>query len=179
LSSLILLMAVMNLCLEGPFEIGIAFLSKVRYGSSVKFGLLLSCVAAGGLAGLLLAGSWRPKRRGALIIITSGVIGVCTIATGLFTDFIPVAVLLFVINVIAGVFTIHLTAWFQQRVPTDMFGRAMSVVIFSTTCLAPVSFALAGIAMKINITAMFVTSGILICLATGFAASQRSIREIL
>src|ERR1700678_4311327 len=56
LSSLMMVIAVLNFAIAGPASIGIAFMAKQNFGSASAFGLLMSALAAGALAGTLLAG---------------------------------------------------------------------------------------------------------------------------
>src|ERR1700685_2515940 len=52
--SLMFLIIVLNLCVGGPFTVGLAVISKQRYGSAAAFGMLLSSLAVGSLLGSLM-----------------------------------------------------------------------------------------------------------------------------
>ena len=56
LRSLMLLATIMNFSIAGPVSIGLAYLTKTKFGSPAVFGIVISAVAAGGLLGALLAG---------------------------------------------------------------------------------------------------------------------------
>src|SRR5205807_8715948 len=66
LRSLMLLVTILNFCIAGPVSIGLAYLSKTRFGSPAEYGIAISAVAAGRLLGALLAGAGKIRPRGAI-----------------------------------------------------------------------------------------------------------------
>ncbi len=73
----------------------------------------------------------------------------------------------------AGFLNVHLLAWFQQRVDRAMLGRVMSVLMFASLGLMPLSLAAAGVAVQWSVRGMFAGAGALVlggyvhrCLAT-------------
>jgi MFS family permease len=64
LRSLMLLITIINFCIAGPVVLGLAYLSKTRFGSPAVYGIMVSAIAAGMLLGALLAGVWKIRRRG-------------------------------------------------------------------------------------------------------------------
>jgi hypothetical protein len=54
----------------------------------------------------------------------------------------------------------------------------MSLAMFSAVALDPVSFALAGILVEINVTAMFAGAGALLLLTALIGAASRTMREV-
>jgi MFS family permease len=83
LRSLMLLATIMNFCIAGPVSIGLAYLTKTRFGSPAAYGVVISAVAAGSLLGALLAGVWKMRRRGVMILLASAVMGLCLGSIGL------------------------------------------------------------------------------------------------
>ena len=76
LRALMLLATVMlNLCIAGPVSIGLAYLTRDRFGAAATYGIMISAVAAGSLLGALLAGVWKVHRRGVMILVASLVLG--------------------------------------------------------------------------------------------------------
>jgi hypothetical protein len=65
LRSLMLLVLILNFCLAGPVSIGLAYLTKTRFGSPAVYGTMISAAAAGSLlVALLVAGflvAWSLK----------------------------------------------------------------------------------------------------------------------
>src|SRR5579872_5889792 len=82
LRALLLVAAVLNLFLAGPLSIGLAYMAKERFSSPVSFGVWISSVAAGTLAGMLLAGVIRMKRRGLAMVAATGLLGLITSMVG-------------------------------------------------------------------------------------------------
>jgi MFS family permease len=178
LRTLLLVASVLNFCITGPLSVGIAFLAKSEFGSPTAFGLLMSSVAAGSLVGLLLAAARQQRKRGWLLLVVSAVIGVCTASIGLLNQLWSLAPALFVMSASAGFLNVHLLAWFQQRVDRAVRGRVMSVLMFASLGLMPISLAAAGVAVQWSLRGMFAGAGALVLVVTCVAALQRPVREI-
>ena len=68
--------------------------ARKRFSSPVSFGIWISSVAAGTLAGMLLAGVIRMKRRGLAMVGATGILGLITSIVGFIPGLIQVAALL-------------------------------------------------------------------------------------
>jgi MFS family permease len=178
LRSLLLVTAVLNFCIAGPFIVGIPFLAKKQFGSPAAFGLLVSSLAAGGLIGMLLAGVWKLRRRGLLLLTVCAFMGICLSTIGLFHHLWPLASLLFVMSVANGFMNVQLIAWFQQRIERALLGRVMSVLMFAAVGLMPFSLAVVGVAIQWSLRGTFAVAGIAVVFVTLVAATQRGVREI-
>jgi MFS family permease len=178
LRSLLLVAAVLNFCITGPMSVGIAFLAKREFGSPTAFGLLVSAVAAGSLAGLALAAVRQQRRRGRLLLAVSAAVGVCTASISVFDQLWTLLPVLFVMGASAGFLNVQLIAWFQQRVERAMLGRVMSVLMFAALGLMPLSLAAAGVAVQWSLRGMFAGSGALVLMVTFIAGLNRPVREI-
>jgi MFS family permease len=178
LRSFLLVASVLNFCITGPLSVGVAFLAKSTFGSPVAYGLLMSAVAGGALAGLLLAGMRKQRKRGRLLLVVSVIIGICTASIGLLSRLWSLLPILFVMSASAGFLNVHLLAWFQQRTDRAMLGRVMSVLMFASLGLMPLSLAAAGVAVQWSLSGMFAGAGLLVLVVTFIAALQRPVREI-
>jgi MFS family permease len=178
LSSLMLVTAVLNFCITGPMSVGIAFLAKEEFGSATTFGLLISSVAAGSLAGLLLAATRQQRKRGWVLLACCTVVGLCTISISLIHHLWALMLALFVIGASAGFMNVQLIAWFQQRVDRSVLGRVMSVLMFASLGLMPLSLAAAGVAVQWSLSGLFASAGALVLMVTIIAGLQRPVREI-
>jgi hypothetical protein len=78
----------------------------------------------------------------------------------------------------AGFLNVHLISSYQQRVERAVLGRVMSVMMFASIGLMPLSLAAAGLALKWSLSGMFAIAGALVLLVTTFAATHRPVREI-
>jgi MFS family permease len=178
LRTLLLLTAVLNFCLSGPFGVGLPYLVKTKFGSAAAFGLVLSAVAAGGLTGAMLAGLWKVRRRGALILCACVVIGSGLSSMGILNHLWQIMGVLAVMGAAAGLTNVNIVAWMQQRVDATVRGRVMSVVMLSGFGLAPVSLAVAGLLIAWNLKLMFLLAGAAMLLVTAIGALQKQVREI-
>jgi hypothetical protein len=178
LRSLILLAAVLNFCLAGPLSVGLAYLAKGRFSSPGAFGGWISSVAAGTLAGMLLAGVFKSRRRGLFLLGTSGLLGIAMACMGLLPGFWPVASVLGVMGCLSGFINVQLQVWLQQRVDRAVLGRVSSVLMLSAFGLMPLSMAAAGVAVTWSAAGMFAIAGGAVALVAALGALQRSVREI-
>src|SRR5947209_8431176 len=102
LRSLMLLATMMNFCFFGPVSIGLTYMTKTRFGSPAILGALMSAVAAGSVLGALLAGVWKIRRRGILMLLVAAALAPCLGSIGLMERLWPLAVVLFTIGVLAA-----------------------------------------------------------------------------
>jgi MFS family permease len=178
LRSLMLVVAVLNFAIAGPCSVGLAWIAKVRFGTPSAFGLLMSCLAAGSLLGMVLAGVVKHRRRGRTLLLVATVIGVCLMPLGMLHRLWALAAVLAAMSLAAAFLNVQLIAWFQQRVERAMMGRVMSVLMFSAIGLMPFSLAIAGVAIKVSLMGRFLVAGGMVLLVTSVAAGQRVVREI-
>jgi MFS family permease len=178
LSSLMLVIAVLNFAIAGPASIGIAVIAKRDFGTATAFGFFMSALAAGALGGTLLAGLSKQRNRGVSLLLVSAVIGICLGSLGLLHGLITLAAVLFAMGVASAFLNVQLITWFQQRVDRAMMGRVMSLVMFSAIGLMPFSLALAGIAIQWSLPGVFLVGGCMVLLVTLLATARRSVREI-
>jgi hypothetical protein len=59
---------------------------------------------------------------------------------------------------------VFLVTWVQSRPPKEFVGRLMSLLLFASTGLTPVSMALSGVVGRVHVTGLVVISGALITL---------------
>lgn len=176
--SLMLAIAVLNFALAGPLTVGLAILAKQEFGTASSFGLLISSTAAGSLAGMLCAGVLRHRRRGLTLLLSSVVIGLCVAVLGLLRTMTILVPDLFLMSGITAFLSIALIAWLQQRVESKMMGRVMSVLMFASVGLTPVSLAIAGVALKLSIPGTFFSAGAMVIAVALLAASHPAVRAI-
>jgi MFS family permease len=178
LRSLMLLATIMNFCIAGPVSIGLAYLTKTRFGSPAAYGIVISAVAAGSLLGALLAGVWKIRRRGVMILLVSAVLGLCLGSIGLMESMWSVASVLLVMGATAGLVNVHIGAWAMQRIDAGVRGRVTSVLMLASFGITPISLAAAGFLVAWNLKSMFLFAGGLMVLTAAGAAFQKPVREI-
>ena len=74
--------------------------------------------------------------------------------------------LLFLLGPGNGFIAILLMTWMQTRMPREMLGRMMALMMLSSTLLMPISQAIAGAISKWNLTMLFAMPGALVLLLT-------------
>ena len=131
---IILVMAGLNLLLIGPIMVGIPVLADQRLPEgAMAFSLLISAPVGGNLTGYLIAGA-LPRLSGntvrtifiSFMIAFRVVIGTLGFIQSTWIDF----VLLLILGLGNGYLDTLLFTWMQLRVPTEMLGQMMSIVMF-------------------------------------------------
>jgi MFS family permease len=176
---LLLIMGI-NFFLIGPVGAGLPALALLRFQSSATaFGALLTAFGVGALLGSLIAGATRPPRAlGQVLLALSTAIGVGLALLGLAPNVLGALAIVAAIGGVASFINIHILAWLQQRTPPALLGRVMSVVMLAALGLDPLSRAVAGIVLDINVAAMFGAAGALLVLLVLAASTSRAAREI-
>lgn len=178
LRSLVLIVAILNFAIVGPMTVGLAVIAKHEFGTASSFGFLMSSFAAGSLVGMLCAGLLPQRRRGRILLLASALIGFCVAFLGTLHRITTLGIDLFLMTAIAAFLNIQLIAWLQQKVESALMGRVMSVLMFASVGLTPISLAMAGIALKVSLTGTFFSAGAMVLLVTLLAASHRAVRAI-
>jgi MFS family permease len=178
LRSLMLLATILNFCIAGPVSIGLAYLTKTRFGSPAAYGIVISAVAAGSLLGALLAGVCKIRRRGVMILAVAAVLGLCLGSIGLMNTVWSVAGVLLVMGAAAGMVNVHIGAWAMQRIDAAVRGRVASVLMLASFGITPISLAVAGFLVAWSLKLMFLLAGGLMVLASAGASFQKPVREI-
>jgi MFS family permease len=178
LRSLMLLVLILNFCIAGPVSIGLAYLTKTRFGSPAVYGVVISAVAAGSLLGALLAGIWKIRRRGVMILLVSLALGVCLGSIGLLREVWSIAGVLLIMGAAAGMVNIHISAWIMQRIDVAVRGRVASVLMLASFGITPISLAVAGFLVAWSLKLMFLLAGGLMVLTAAGASFQKPVRGI-
>ncbi|PYT90673.1 MAG: hypothetical protein DMG36_20260, partial [Acidobacteria bacterium] len=170
LRSLMLLVTILNFCVAGPVSIGLAYLTKTRFGSPAVYGIVISAAAAGSLLGALLAGVWKIRQRGMMILLVSLALGVCLGSIGLLGKVWSIASVLLIMGAAAGMVNIHIGAWIMQRIDVAVRGRVASVLMLASFGITPISLAVAGFLVAWSLKLMFLLAGGLLVLAAAGAS---------
>jgi MFS family permease len=160
-----LLFVATNFLVLGPVIVGIPVLANTRLAEgAAAFGIIMSAFGGGALLGILLSNVLPPLKSehlGPVLLLTSSFLGIGVALMPLFTSTAVIAAIALVIGVTNGYFKIIFFTWLQKRVPRELMGRVMSLLFFCSIGLAPVSNALAGVILQINLNLLFVGGGVL------------------
>lgn len=170
----------LNILINGPFAVGIPVISRTRFPEgAAAFGLIMSLFGGGALTGTLLAGvlpKLSKKWLGTVSLSVISLMGIGLAAIGIAPTMYVAAASALVMGIANGYANINLITWLQQKVAPEMTGRVMSLVMFAAVGLNPISTALAGALIGLNITVLLVCAGSLMTLFTLFAAFSPAVR---
>jgi MFS family permease len=171
-----MLIGAVNIALLGPLSVGIPILAATpgRFsGGALAYGGILSGLGAGALAGAAAAGLFPrpPGRWFAVAMLTStAVLGAGLALLGTFASVGAAAAAAFLLGVAEGYLIVEFITWLQLRTPRDELGRILSILLFASVGMAPVSNVIAGALVGLNAPWVMIGAGCLIVLVAIIAA---------
>ncbi len=176
--ALFLFIAAIEFSYAGASTVGIAWLAKKRFeGGASALGWMLSSLGGGMVIGMLLASSIKGQHRGRVLIAASLVIGVGLALLGFSAQLLIACGVLTVVGIAGGLGNILIMAWIQSRTRPRMLGRMISLIVLGMSAVEPLSFALAGFIVTLNLRALFVASGGFLVLACFIAMASPALRS--
>ena len=176
--SLLLILLCTNLAMMGPLYVGGAVLAESRLGGAGAFATLVGAAGAGALIGVVGAGSVsRFRRRGLIELGLTGLLGIIVGAIAFVPNLVAAVALAISIGATSSFLGVITISWLQERAEPRLIGRVMSFAMFSAVALDPISFALAGILVELDLTAMFLAAGALLLLTAVLGTLSRTMRE--
>lgn len=170
----------LNILINGPFAVGIPVMARTRFSEgAAAFGLILSLFGGGALLGTTLAGVLpKPSKKllGTVALSVISMMGIGLAVIGVAPTMYIAAAAGLLMGIANGYANVMLITWLQQKVAPEMIGRVMSLVMFAAVGLNPVSNALAGMLIGLNITVLLVCAGLLMTLFTLSAAFSPAVR---
>jgi MFS family permease len=167
---LFLLIVATNFLVMGPLTVGIPVLANRGLAEgAAAFGIIMSAFGGGSLLGIILSGILpqpKPKHFGTVVLLVVASLGVGIALMPLFGSTAVIAGICLVIGAAAGYQRTLLFTWLQKRIPQELMGRVMSLLFFCAIGLAPVSNALAGALLEIDLNGLFIGSGVLMTAVT-------------
>lgn len=170
--------AVINIAVVGPVIVGGAVLADQRLGGAGSLGVVLSGFGAGSLAGSLMAG-WRPPARrgwtvvGGVAAIGAGMTGLATV-----TDVVAATAVASLIGIGSAFLGVVIVATLQERVPEQLLGRVLSLVVLATVAFDPFSYVVAGVLLPYGTTTLFLVCGTAVLVCAGLVAASPAIRSL-
>ena len=152
-----------NLLIVGPFDVGLPVLAYSRLPEgAAALGLILSAFGGGSLLGMPGATLLPPLPKryfGSALLLLISLTGVGMMAMK-FVDSTPVALAIAAgVGIVLGYTNISYMTWAQRRIPRSLMGRVMSVIMFSSMALVPISMAIAGAVVNISLDGMLIVGG--------------------
>jgi MFS family permease len=175
--TILLVLVGINAAMMGPLYVGGATLAQRELGGVGAFGVLVAAASAGALLGSLIAGSiTRVRRRGIAVLVLTASLGLEVAAFCLVTNLAVAIMLALAIGASASFLAVINISWLQERAEPGLTGRVMSLAVLATMALDPISFALAGVLVEVNLKATFVGAGALLLLTAMLGATNRAMR---
>lgn len=169
----------LNLAITGPAGVGLPLLAAQRFGGAAAFGVMMSAFGGSTLIGALLAGGLLKRMPlGRLMVLAPLLFAAALAAVGLATALPAALAALAVMGLGVGALNVRAVAWLQGRTEVGYRGRVMSVVMFASVGLAPVSLAIAGAVAGYGFAPLFLGAAALMLLVTGLAGTTRTIRRL-
>lgn len=168
LRAFFLVVAAVTFFFNGPFNIGIPLLADTRFPEgAVAYGTILSTWGAGSLIGMVVAGMLprpNPKRMGVVLLTLVSIMGMGLALLGISRSMLFAATIGLLLGSVDGYINVFFVTWVQSRAPKAFIGRLMSLLMFSSIGLLPVSMALSGAASRVNVTLLLTVSGGIVAL---------------
>jgi len=171
-----------NLLIVGPLDVGLPLLAYSRLPEgAAAFGLILSGFGGGSLLGMLgatILPAPRPSRFGTVLLTMMAGAGVALAALAFVqTTIVAIALALFA-GAMIGYTNVSFITWVQRRVPMKLMGRVMSVLVFASVSLVPISIAVAGILVTISLEGVLIVSGMGFALVSLAAVLSKNVRQM-
>ena len=167
LRALFLVIVGINFLVMGPLFVGIPVLAATRLVAprgAAAFGVIMSAFGGGALLGIILSNALpplKPGQLGLLLLLSVAFQGVAVAMMPLVNSTVVIAVIALLMGAANGYVKLIFFTWLQKRIPQELMGRVMSLLMFSSIGLAPVSNALAGAILQINLNLLFIGGGVL------------------
>ena len=164
LIELVILAAVVNLSLGGAFALLAPYAKFWVSGNASTYGFILAAFSLGLFLGAYVVGKLQNVREfvGKLQFIGVFAMGAIIVLVGLSTmQFISIA-LFFVFGFVLSVLNVPLQALFQAKIPQEVFGRVITVIVALLSIAQPISAAISGDAATVSsIGEVFIAFGFL------------------
>lgn len=177
----LLLIVAMNFLVLGPITVGIPVLADTRLAEgAAAFGIIMSAFGGGALVGIILSNivPIKAKHFAPVLLFVVSFLGIGIALMPLMPSTAAIAVLSLGMGITNGYTTINLFTWMQKRIPQDLMGRVMSLIMFSSVGLAPISNAVAGAILQINLNGLFIGGGLLMAAVSLLAILLPAVRQI-
>lgn len=182
LLAIVVLSLVANLLIVGPVEVGLPVLAYLRFPEgAAAYGVIMSAFGGGSLVGYA-AGAILPKPRRALlgsvimVVLSASGLGVAALA---FIDQTWMAAAAAIVTGAAlGYGNLLGITWIQARVPQQLMGRVMSVLMVGSMGLVPVSELVAGAVVQVSLEGLLLVAGLGMTLSSLGALGSARIRNL-
>lgn len=165
-----IIIAAVDSLLLGPLLVGVPVLADTRLAEgAVAFGIIMSAFGGGALVGIILAGALpkpAPQHLGTIIMLLTSLFGIVLVVFGVTTSTVLIALATLIAGIGSGYVNVVFVTWLQNRVPSSLLGRVMSLVMLASVGVVPVSQALSGALIRVSLVGVFIGAGVLLLAVT-------------
>ncbi len=177
-----LLAATFNFLIDGPLGVGLPVLADARFdGGAASYGIVVSAMGAGMIAGSAVAAVTRPPRHtylGPLLMTVMFIAGICTVVLGFVKTTAAGSACTAVMGLGLGYVDVVFFTWLQRRVAKELVGRMMGIVMFAIVGMHPLSNTVAGIVLSFDTVGLFVGAGSGLCILMAIYALIPTVRSL-
>jgi Na+/melibiose symporter-like transporter len=179
---IVLVSLLSNLLIVGPIEVGLPVLAYTRLPEgAAAFGVIMSAFGAGSLVGYLAGAalpSPRASRFGPVVLIVLGASGLFIAALALVESTVVAAALSAVSGLTLGYGNLLGMSWIQARVPRQLMGRVMSLLMLASTGLVPISELAAGALVQVSLSGVLGVAGLGMAAVSALALTSKRVRDL-
>ncbi|HUP84020.1 MAG TPA: MFS transporter [Candidatus Limnocylindria bacterium] len=179
---MVLLSMAANLLIVGPLDVGLPLLAFSRLpDGAAAFGLIMAAFGGGSLLGMVGATVLPPlprKHFGTIVLALFSLSGICLALLAVITSTPIILVDAGVAGAILGYGNITYITWLQRRIPRNLMGRVMSLMMFGSVALVPISMALSGALVKISLDGVLIAGGLGMAVLSLVGLVSRSVRTM-
>ena len=154
----------MNFLAVGIISVGVPVLVDQHFAqNAAAFGMIMSSFGGGSLVGILLIGLFPKLSPRQIQLVLLGAIflnGTGFVFLAFSQTAIIAALIMFIPGIGNGYLTILLITWLQKRTPPEMMGRVMSLMMFASMGLGPLSQLAAGLFIPISLPGTIIGAGV-------------------
>ena len=174
------LLVILNFLFIGPLQVGMTSLAHSRFpGGAVALGIMQSAWGGGGLLGTLTPQFVQKlPKMGALLLTIASIQGFGLFLLSFISEIALASITIAVLGLCSGLITVVGITWVQKQTQPEMLGRVISLVMFCSFGVAPLSFALAGVLVNLNLTILFTVAGSIMLITSLALAANPSMRKI-
>ena len=152
-----------SLFFTGVLGVGIPALAATRFTQgATALGVIISAFGAGSLIGAALSGLMRTRKVGLATLLTIVLIGNGIASLGLVSNLALASLIALLTGVGVGFTNVILISSLQKRIAPELRGRVMSLVLLGSMGAGPLSNALAGAVVDVNVQVLFIGVGLLL-----------------
>jgi MFS family permease len=171
-----------NFFIVGPFEVGMPYIAYARLPEgAAAFGVILAAFGGGSLLGLVVGSvvpAPRPSRLGTMVMTALVLAGLSVAALATARTTLVAAVLTAGAGTALGYGNLLGITWVQARIPPDLMGRVMSLLITGSVGLVPVSMLVAGAAVQLDVDATMLIAGCGMAVLAGGSLLSATVRDL-